>query len=589
VQLGILDLSILFAFFVAMIAIGVAVSRRAAAGTSEYFLGGNRMPWWLLSLSNAASMFDMSGTMWLCYVLFAYGLKSVFIPWLWPVFNQIFLMVYLSAWVRRSGALTGGEWISLRFGRGVGAELARASVIVFALASVIGFTSYAFVGIGKFAAVFLPPALSPSTYGVIIVGATTLYTALGGMYSVVLTDVVQFVIVTAVSFAIGAIAMATMPPDRIAAAVPAGWKQLSFGWHLGIDWSALRPGVATQVASDGYGLFAALFGMMLFKGIWVSAAGPAPNYDMQRILAARTPREASLMSALVSVVLFFPRYILVAGIVLLALAVAPSAGGVDFEQLLPVVIRDAVPSGLSGLLIAGLLAAFMSNFASTVNAGSAYVVHDVFRRYVRPNASPRALVVASYAAALGIVVVGSAIGCYLTSLNSLVMWIVSALWGGYAAPNVLKWHWWRMTGHGYFWGMSAGIVGALALATLPLSPLEAFPALFALSALATIVASLLTAPPDGDQLLAFYVRTRPWGLWGPIRARAAREVAGFSPPSFRRDAVNVAVGIVWQTALVALPIYLVLRDIAGIAAALAIAAATTLFLKKSWFDRLEKT
>jgi Na+/proline symporter len=587
-QLGILDLSILFAFFISMIAIGAAVSRRASAGMSDYYLGGNRLPWWLLSLSNAASMFDMSGTMWLCYLLFAYGLKSVFIPWLWPVFNQVFLMVYLSAWVRRSGALTGGEWIALRFGRGGGAELARASVIVFALASVIGFTSYAFIGIGKFAAVFLPAGLSPSTYGVIIVGATTLYTVMGGMYSVVVTDVVQFVLVTVTSLAIGGIAMYVVSPDTIAASVPAGWSKLSFGWHLGLDWRAVRPGVADQVASDGYELFAAMFGMMLFKGMWVSAAGPAPNYDMQRILAARTPREASLMSGLVSVVLFFPRYVLVAGIVLLALAVAPSHGGIDFEQLLPVVIRDAVPSGLSGLLIAGLLAAFMSNFASTINAGSAYVVHDVYRRHVSPKASPRALVVASWAASIGIVVVGCAIGCYVTSLGSIILWIVSALWGGYAAPNVLKWHWWRMNGHGYFWGMTAGIVGALALAALPLSPLEAFPALFALSALATIVASLVTAPPDPAHLVDFYVRTRPWGVWGPIRERALREHPDLRVGCFRRDAINVAVGIVWQTALVALPIYIVLRDGSGSAIALAVVALATVFLKKNWFDRLEE-
>ena len=74
------------------------------------------MPWWVLSMSNATTMFDVSGTMWLVSLLYVYGLKSVFIPWLWPVFNQIFLMVYLSTWLRRSGALTGAEWITLRFG-----------------------------------------------------------------------------------------------------------------------------------------------------------------------------------------------------------------------------------------------------------------------------------------------------------------------------------------------------------------------------------------------------------------------------------------------------------------------------------------
>ncbi|MHC4557323.1 MAG: sodium:solute symporter, partial [Planctomycetota bacterium] len=127
--------------------------------------------------------------------------------------------------------------------------------------------------------------------------------------------------------------------------------------------------------------------LMLFKGILASMAGPAPNYDMQRVLATRNPREASLMSATVNVVLYFPRYMLVAGLTVLALGpLRETLQGIwttaiqeglqpDFEQILPVVIQSAIiPVGLTGLLLAGLLAAFMSTFAATVNAGPAYIV-----------------------------------------------------------------------------------------------------------------------------------------------------------------------------------------------------------------------
>ncbi len=95
-QLHVIDIAILLAYLVGMIAVGFIVERRARGGMQNYFLGGNNMPWWVLSMSNAASMFDISGTIWLVTLLFVYGVKSVFIPWLWPVFNQIFLMVYLS-------------------------------------------------------------------------------------------------------------------------------------------------------------------------------------------------------------------------------------------------------------------------------------------------------------------------------------------------------------------------------------------------------------------------------------------------------------------------------------------------------------
>src|SRR3954454_3908015 len=187
-ELHSIDIAIIALYMLGMVAIGFMVERRAGTNLGEYFLGGHRMPWWLLSMSNAASMFDVSGTIWLVSLLYVYGLKSVFIPWLWPVFNQIFLMVYLSSWLRRSKATTGAEWITMRFGSDSGAEASRLSVVIFALVSVVAFTGYAFVGIAKFSEVFLPNVLSPNTYALIIVGITTLYTVVGGLYSVVLTD-----------------------------------------------------------------------------------------------------------------------------------------------------------------------------------------------------------------------------------------------------------------------------------------------------------------------------------------------------------------------------------------------------------------
>ena len=139
---------------------GYWVSQRASRDIRSYFLGGNVMPWYVLGVSDASGMFDIAGTMWLVYIMFVYGLKSIWIPWVWPVFNQVFLMVYLSSWLRRSNAMTGAEWIETRFGKGRGAQLSHLIVVIFALVSVVGFLSYAFKGIGKFATDFLPWHLS---------------------------------------------------------------------------------------------------------------------------------------------------------------------------------------------------------------------------------------------------------------------------------------------------------------------------------------------------------------------------------------------------------------------------------------------
>jgi SSS family solute:Na+ symporter len=592
-ELHFIDIAIIVLYLLGMVVVGFIAERRARGGLQDYFLGGNRMPWWVLSMSNATTMFDVSGTMWLVSLLYVYGLKSVFIPWLWPVFNQIFLMVYLSAWLRRSGALTGAEWITLRFGSDRGAEASRISVVAFALVSVIGFTGYAFVGIAKFAGVFLPPYLSPAAYALIIIGVTTLYTVVGGLYSVVIADVIQFVLKLVCCLAIGLIAMQQVSPESLKAAVPAGWSDISFGWILDLDWSHLLPAAEERIAHDGYTMFGAFFMMMVFKGVLVSMAGPAPNYDMQRILAAKSPKEAAMMSGLVTVVLFTPRYFMIAGITVLAITLLGSTHAAqsvsDLEQVLPVVIRDFVPAGLSGLMIAGFIAAFMSTFAGTINAAAAYAVNDLYKQYLRPHRSQREYIRASYLASLLVVVAGCIAGHYVESIDTVTQWIVSALWGGYAAANVLKWHWWRLNGWGYFWGMMAGLGGALSLLAFPhVKFWTAFPFLLAVSSFGTIVGSLLTPAEDESVLLDFYTRTRPWGWWGPIREAAVRRDPSFEPNrDFGRDLVNVLVGVIWQTAFVALPIYVVIQDWRPAWIALATIVVTSTILKFNWYDKLE--
>ncbi|MDX1674566.1 MAG: hypothetical protein R3314_07230, partial [Longimicrobiales bacterium] len=221
-----LDLAILAGYIAATLWIGFYISKKASRSIRNYFLGGNEIPWYALGVSNASGMFDISGTMWMVYLLFVYGLKSLWIPWLWPVFNQIFLMVYLSIWLRRSGVMTGAEWIRFRFGDGQGAKLAHIIVVVFALFNVVGFLAYGFIGIGKFAAAFLPwqlaadPTLNVNLWGLLITAITTVYVVKGGMFSVVFTEVLQFGIMTIACVWIGIIAMQQVSPEMLDAVIP---------------------------------------------------------------------------------------------------------------------------------------------------------------------------------------------------------------------------------------------------------------------------------------------------------------------------------------------------------------------------------
>jgi solute:Na+ symporter, SSS family len=596
-----IDILIIVAYVAATLGIGFWISKRAARSIRAYFLGGNRIPWYMLGLSNASGMFDISGTMWMVYLLFLYGMKSIWIPWLWPVFNQIFLMVFLSLWLRRSGVMTGAEWIKFRFGEGRGAHLAHVIVVVFALFNVIGFLAYGFIGIGKFAAVFMPwelatnPDTNANLWGLLITAVTTLYVVKGGMFSVVFTEVLQFGIMTVACVWVGIIAMQQVSPGMLDPLIPEGWRSPFFGWRLDLDWTGLMEAANTRIADDGWSLFSVFFMLMLFKGVLQSGAGPAPNYDMQRILAARTPREAAKMSGLVSLVLLVPRYMLITGLTVLALAffspqLAAMGEGVDFELILPFAMRNFIPVGLLGLLIAALLAAFMSTYAATVNAAPAYIVNDIYKRYLNPDAEEKVYVRMSYLTSILVVIIGTGFGFFIATLNDIIQWIVAALYGGYTAANLLKWYWWRFTSYGYFWGMVGGILAAMIIPAIfaGVTPLYVFPIILAVSLVGCIAGSLLTEPDDEEVLKNFYLRVRPWGFWRPIHEKVAREHPGLRENrSFSRDMFNVAIGIVWQTSLTATGILLVLQDFAALAVCAGLVVVTSAILKVNWYDRME--
>jgi SSS family solute:Na+ symporter len=604
-----LDVAIILGYFLVVVTVGLWFSRHGSKDLDSYFLGGKSLPWYVLGISDASGMFDISGTMWMVYILFVYGLKSVWLPFLWPVFNQIFLMMFLSAWLRRSNVLTGAQWIESRFGRGRGANLAHLSVVLFALVNVVGMLAYAFKGIGKFAVVMLPWHFTGAStglfsdeniYAIVILGLTSIYAIKGGMISVVVTEVLQFTILTVTSVTIGIIAIWKVSPEVIQHAVPAGWLSPFFGWKLGLDWTGILDKVNDSIRQDGNEFFGIIFGLMFFKGVLASLAGPAPNYDMQRILATRNPREASLMNGMVNAVLYFPRYLMVAGITVLALAFCmpqlQATDKPDFEKLMPIVLTQFVPTGVIGFLLAGLMAAFMSNFAATINAAPAYIVNDIYKRFINPTSSGKQDVRLSRFASIAVLLVGIVFGLVTTRITDVMMWIVGALYGGYVMANVLKWYWWRFNGYGYFWGMVSGVVSAMIVPPLvekilghAINPLYTFPIIFAISAVCCLLGTWFSESEDDEILMRFYRTVNPWGAWGPVRAKVIQADPSFRPnPNFGRDSANVAVGIVWQLCLTALPIYLVLRQWNWVMALGATLFVTTVFIKFNWYDRLEK-
>jgi Na+/proline symporter len=593
-----IDLTIIALYLLLMAAVGWWSAKKASRSAEAYFLAGKSLPWWLIGVAHGSSGVDITGTMWFVMMLYIYGVKATWLLWVWPLFNVIFRMMYLGTWVRRSNVLTGAEWMTTRFGFSRGAQWAYISVVVYAMLHVIGFLSYAFRGIGEFTRPFFPWNVPDEWYGAGMLLITGVYCVVGGMYSVVMNDLIQFVLKVTAAIGIVVISIITIRPEQIMARVPAGWDHLFFGWKLTLDWSHLMPQLNQRIygpitsGGDGYSLFMFFTAMLFLKGALVSMAGPTPNYAIQHILSTRSPREAALENMVMAMVSLTPRFLLIAGITTLGIVyfssdLALMGAKVNFEKILPNVLNKNVPVGLKGILIAALLASFMSTFVSTVNSGTAYVVNDIYKRYINPHAPVRRYVIMAWITSSAVVILGILFGLFTKSVHGVTEWIVSALVPAFVAPNVLKWHWWRFNGYGFFAGMVAGTAAAVLKVFVTMHPVFAFLLILLISFAASILVCLLTQPESDDVLKKFYKNVRPWGWWGPVYAKCLADDPAFQPNrDFRRDMLNIAVGLVWQTSLVTAPIYLAIQHWKEMWISLAVCTVTSVILKFTWYDRL---
>ncbi|MFT3825426.1 MAG: Na+:solute symporter [Chitinophagaceae bacterium] len=610
-KLQAIDILIIVTYLAMMVMIGWFLRKKARQNKESYLLGGKRLPWYMLGLSDASDMFDISGTMWMVALCFVYGMKSVWIPWLWPVFNQVFNMMFLAKWLRRSNADTGAEWLSTRFGTtGRGVRSSHNIIVAFALLGCLGFLAYGFVGLGKFIEIFVPwhvvqpyvpftvaPQYVAHVYGVVFTLFAMFYSILGGMHSIVLGDFIKYVIMTVGCISIAVIAMINLHGHTLN--VPEGWSNPFFGWKLDLNWSDIIADVNKKIRGDGFGLFGIFFMMMLFKGIFASLAGPAPNYDMQKILSTRSPKEASKMTGFVSIVLLPVRYSMIIGLTVLALLYynqlnIATPDGTDFEKILPATINNFLPAGILGLVLTGLLGAFMGTFSGTLNAAQAYIVNDIYLKYINPSAPTRKIMYMNYACGLLVVILGIVLGIFVKDVNTVLQWIVSGLYGGYIAANVLKWYWWRFNANGFYWGMLAGILPAILLAMLKslgiITGLDLYywPLLFLISLAGCFIGTWVAPATDTEVLKKFYRTVKPWGFWQPVHELVMQEDPSFKPNKrFRLDMFNVVLGIIAQCGLTLLPMYIVLSMHLSLMITVAILLVVILVLKRTWWNKLE--
>jgi Na+/proline symporter len=564
-NLSVLDQVIVVLYLAAIMSIGIAMKRRASKGMSSYFLGGRQLPWWALAMSGSSSYFDITGTMWIVSTFIVLGLKGMWVHWLWGFPITAFYLAYMGKWIRRSDVMTGAEWMKTRFGAGKAGDIARLSYTLFAILTITALLGYGAIGMGKFGSIFLP--FSPTVCAILILGVTGIYVVAGGFHGIVRVEIAQTIVLSTGAIAFAIIGYMHYDAARFASLVPASWMDII---------PSNRPAEFQGLVSGGtdYSLFGALVAVWVLKGFLLCLSGPEQLYDFQRFLAAKDERDASKLGALWGVIHTvrwpFAMAIAVMAIMGIGNAALDEKLRADPETALPLIIGSMLPVGLVGFMLAALLSGFLATFSSTVNGGAAYLVKDVYQRYINPDADAKKLVRVSYISSALLIAVGLIISVFGTSINTAFLWIFGTLAAGILPPNVLRWYWWRLNGQGY----AAGVFGGMALSlgqvfldttvlSEPLPLYIGFPVIALFSAIITIAVSLMTEPTDVNVLKNFYRKVQPAGFWQPAKAAVLAEDPGFRKQSpFKLDALNTVIALIGITALYVSMLYLILHRLA---------------------------
>ncbi|NET61895.1 MAG: sodium:solute symporter [Symploca sp. SIO2E6] len=588
-----IDYIIVIIYLLGIIMFGVMLQRQASEGIESYFLGNRRLPWWVLGASGMASNTDLAGTMIITALVYALGTKGLFIEIRGGVvLIMAMLMIFMGKWNRRAKVMTLAEWMRLRFGSGREGNIARIISAVANIMFAIGTMSYFAVGGGKFFGNFL--GIKESYAAIFLILLSLIYTALSGFYGVVWTDVFQGILVFIAIIYICVLALQTATiPDTFSIAIP-GTEQLQ-QWSF-TEWSSILPPLKVELPGD-YGIFNLFGGVILFyllKEI-MTGFGGGGGYMIQRYFAAKSDREAGLLSLLWIFLLSF-RWPLVTAFAVLGIHYGITTEVInDPELVLPTVIAAYVPVGITGLLVACFIAAAMSTFDSIINASAAYWVKDIYQAYIAPEASNQQLVFQGRLASVVIVVVGLLFSFNITNINEIWGWLTLGLGTGLAIPLVLRWYWWRFNGYGFAIGTVAGMVAAIlakAVILPNLNPNFNEYGLFLIpsvcSFLGCIIGTICTPPTDTAVMDNFYQQTRPFGWWGKIRSQLPSNIQAKINNENRRDMLATLIAIPWQLVLFLMGMMLIMKRWDNFGILLQLFLLLSIGLYFTWFRYLDK-
>lgn len=537
-----LDVAIIIAYLLTLIVAGAWLARRAGRGSEEYFLGGRKLPWWALGSSGMSSNLDVAGTMTIVALVTLYGLQGFWIEMRGGVVLPIAVfLAFMGKWHRRSEVMTTAEWMLLRFGQTRGGRLARMTAaltyVVLTVAMIVFFLSAG----GRFLAEFLPYSETECAIGMALVAFG--YTTASGLHGVIWTDVVQTVLIGGAAAYVALTASGLVTPELLAtwpaADLNTVWPQLS------------------EERLNPYLPFAAFLAVWMAKGVLEGLGGSGGSaYMAQRFYAAGSVADCGKL-AMWWTVLFAVRWPMVLGFCIIALQLGITVDTVTgAEGVLPLVLQSAYfPAGVRGLVLAAMLAAAMSTFDSTLNAGAAYVVRDLYQPWRQTAVSETHLVRVGYVASALLVALGLGLAWWLGG-SVLGVWvgIVMLLFPAFLVPFALRWFWHRFNGEGFTAGIAGGFLAALYFSLAdPAGWNEAtrFLGIASFSALVALLATWWFPPVDETTSRAFYDRIRPSGWWPRSWRQPDRQ-------EHRRDFRRLVGALIWQVTTFLLPMAMVL-------------------------------
>ncbi|MBB3209813.1 Na+/proline symporter [Rhodopirellula rubra] len=519
--LNAVDYAIIAAFFAISMLIGVLVSRRAGKSFSEYFLAGGQMSWWTLGLSMVATTFAADTPNLVTDIVRKNGVSGNWVWWAFLLTGLLTVFVYAKLW-KRSGVLTDLEFYEIRYsGKSAGFLRGFRAIYLGVVFNCLVMANVILAGI-KLGGILL--GASPLQVVLCAGTVTVVYTLLGGLRGVILTDCFQFV-VAMVGAVWAAVVICNLPEVGGFDSLLAN-ENVSEKLNLLPDFSnvnALVPLLIIPLAVQWW-------------SSWYPGAEPGGGgYVAQRMIGARSERDATTATLLFQIAHYALRpwpWIIVA---LASLVVFPTLDSIQtaFPAVDPKIVKDDLaypamltflPNGLLGVVIASLIAAFMSTISTHLNWGASYLAHDFYRRFLNPDASEKQLVSIGRWSTVGLMMIAGFVALTLESAMDGFS-IILQIGAGTGLIYILRWFWWRMNAFTEIAGMAVSFAVAMffrfGYPQLGWAKLESWQELIAgvaITTLAWLLVTVLTPATDTQTLCRFYEKIRPGGSgWNPIR------------------------------------------------------------------------